>query len=699
MERSVFISYSRRDQALAVPLVDLLREAGFSPWLDQRSIPASVPWLAEINHAMRASILVVYLVSPAWSASSSCHQEVAIATELDKPVLSIKADSDAASWVGQIADAYARAEASDAGRARLLGDSSRWLAAGRPAGHLPRGRDLRHLRTARARVKGDAVAEQFLRAANRAARRRAAFGVVGATMTASLWLGYRAADRLGPEVDQRYAADLANLSAAGSVRASLKQNPYAGVASAVAAATAGRTLDATRAALTQALDTNLPTHVDNPHRARPRSATGLLPGVTVTGAGWSARYEAGGIVRVTSPQRVTTLLAASGYVTAMTWDAGRLAMADDAGVSVIDGDTGVKLDTLRGLDGEIDGLRFTSSETVQATSGPITATWHLPQMTTLATTGSWYMAMAGNHDGSLALAVGREGSFTVVNGTAVTGPTRIVGATTSYSVAWVSGHWFVGSEDSRGRGFLTSVSAAGAVGTRIELGKCRPTNLASGGAATVLVVCATEFGYRSVDVTTGTVTRVEVQVQPASLGRWTDGSDLFGTYYGDFHQVNGGIDKLVGAWGGQCQNGNQVLVVAPNGSAVFVGGQSARSGCAGLRNRPKDLSVNHSIIPDYPDMTNIRTAAWTPDSKALVAGFASGQIWFFDVTNFYTRQIVVPTGSEIRGVVVGDQRVLAATRAGQVISVPTDLALLGIDQRVLLLKQRLQIGRDAGLTP
>jgi hypothetical protein len=59
----LFISYSRRDLAIADALVDALERSGFEALIDRRDLPYGEEWQKELSDFIRASDTVVWLVS------------------------------------------------------------------------------------------------------------------------------------------------------------------------------------------------------------------------------------------------------------------------------------------------------------------------------------------------------------------------------------------------------------------------------------------------------------------------------------------------------------------------------------------------------------------------------------------------------------------------------------------------------------
>lgn len=75
----IFISYCRKDGDFAEVLRSRLREAGFSSWIDLEGLQAGEEWCQEIDEAIRNSVALVVVMSPASRASGYVAYEWAFA--------------------------------------------------------------------------------------------------------------------------------------------------------------------------------------------------------------------------------------------------------------------------------------------------------------------------------------------------------------------------------------------------------------------------------------------------------------------------------------------------------------------------------------------------------------------------------------------------------------------------------------------
>ena len=89
----IFISYSSKDRALASGLVEQLRAAGFSVWIDESGIEAATSWSKEIASALSDCQTMLLLLSASSLASKNVAKELSAATELEKHILPIELEA------------------------------------------------------------------------------------------------------------------------------------------------------------------------------------------------------------------------------------------------------------------------------------------------------------------------------------------------------------------------------------------------------------------------------------------------------------------------------------------------------------------------------------------------------------------------------------------------------------------------------
>ncbi len=88
----VFISYAREDQDFVRRLSDALEGDEREVWVDWEGIPPSAEWFATIQRAVDAADACVFVLSPAFSASTVCADEVDYAASNNKRLIPIVAE-------------------------------------------------------------------------------------------------------------------------------------------------------------------------------------------------------------------------------------------------------------------------------------------------------------------------------------------------------------------------------------------------------------------------------------------------------------------------------------------------------------------------------------------------------------------------------------------------------------------------------
>ena len=89
MAEEIFISYARRDQERAEPLVSMLKEGGFSVWMDKGNIEAARLWSEQIVQAIKECRTLILLVSRNSLDSDNVLKEVMLASESEKKILPV----------------------------------------------------------------------------------------------------------------------------------------------------------------------------------------------------------------------------------------------------------------------------------------------------------------------------------------------------------------------------------------------------------------------------------------------------------------------------------------------------------------------------------------------------------------------------------------------------------------------------------
>ena len=85
----IFISYSRKDLAIAEKIIDALAKDDLEPWIDWKSIPKGEQFEREIQQGIEETEIFLFLVSPDSARSEWCNKEIAHAVKNGKRILPI----------------------------------------------------------------------------------------------------------------------------------------------------------------------------------------------------------------------------------------------------------------------------------------------------------------------------------------------------------------------------------------------------------------------------------------------------------------------------------------------------------------------------------------------------------------------------------------------------------------------------------
>jgi hypothetical protein len=89
MPEDIFISYSRKDSDRVMPLVQQLREVGYSVWLDDSHIESASLWAEQIVEGLKNCKVLMLMCSKDSLASNNVLKEVMLASELEKTLLPV----------------------------------------------------------------------------------------------------------------------------------------------------------------------------------------------------------------------------------------------------------------------------------------------------------------------------------------------------------------------------------------------------------------------------------------------------------------------------------------------------------------------------------------------------------------------------------------------------------------------------------
>ena len=89
MKSDVFVSYASGDRDRVFDLVERLRAAGVSVWIDQMGIEGASMWSQEIVEAIDKCKVLILAISQSSTESENVVKELALASERRKNILPV----------------------------------------------------------------------------------------------------------------------------------------------------------------------------------------------------------------------------------------------------------------------------------------------------------------------------------------------------------------------------------------------------------------------------------------------------------------------------------------------------------------------------------------------------------------------------------------------------------------------------------
>ena len=89
MSAEVFVSYSSQDHAQVSKIIERLRKAGGSVWMDEGGIDAATLWSEAIVEAINDCKVLIMMVSKHSTDSANVVKEVMLASESSKTILPV----------------------------------------------------------------------------------------------------------------------------------------------------------------------------------------------------------------------------------------------------------------------------------------------------------------------------------------------------------------------------------------------------------------------------------------------------------------------------------------------------------------------------------------------------------------------------------------------------------------------------------
>src|SRR5712691_11496569 len=90
MPTDLFVSYARRDREQVLAWVQQLQDAGICVWRDETGIEGASLWPQAVVEAIRASRVLLLMLSPTSVASEQVVREATLAMQAKKPILPLR---------------------------------------------------------------------------------------------------------------------------------------------------------------------------------------------------------------------------------------------------------------------------------------------------------------------------------------------------------------------------------------------------------------------------------------------------------------------------------------------------------------------------------------------------------------------------------------------------------------------------------
>jgi hypothetical protein len=711
----VFVSYARSQAAAVEPIVAQLRVGGVGVWLDRSDMQVSVPWLDEITQAILGASLLLVCESLAWHSSANCAAEERTAQQFEKHVVWVDVISQPPDEiVTLVRRALSEVTVEERLRAELLQRSHRWSLDGRRGDQLASGRSLRAYRcliTGNDRAI-DAQCRRFVQASQRRRRRRAVASSIAALALFTMVDLPRVVAQTQKQAEAQTDATLIQRYERLQLRQRGSVNGYLALQESLALSADGADVFWSRQLLVDALSVSLPdrvTRITSPiggeaaqHTARPSMPVAAPAGGNVAVVG----IRPASVRVLDSSGALYRQFWLDGTVTAVAWSpSGRLlAVADASGVELLDVLSGGRRARLRGAEREVTALRWTDGERslVGTTRSALEVHWSLADATVVdADSRRWYMDLAVNGGGGMA-ALSRDGGITFFDFTHRTPPRTLstVGIGDGRAVTAAGDQWLVVKAQG-GSGRLVLIDLAGHQDS-VELPGCDARSVAARTGTSEAVVACGVAGYATVDLNARTVQlhRSTALVEVISVGEGRGQVVLAGPYFDFVELLPDGTESNIQFGNQLCPSTSSRIAFVPNRREFFTSGAGAGSACAVHETQPSQRSWHRDAVM-FMGLTGheARGLAISKDGTLAAYGFSDGLIWVFDPRTMNPLLITRTCSSEIRGLAFTSDgsALVAITRAGDILSIPTGQAHAPIAELRRLARQRLDLGISSGL--
>ncbi|MFT3663258.1 MAG: TIR domain-containing protein [Gordonia sp. (in: high G+C Gram-positive bacteria)] len=660
MNDLVFISYNRADGPAALRLADRLRARGLRVWIDQRSIPVTVPWMKEIEAGIRGAALVVVIDTPRWRQSENCQAEVRAAQFWQVPQLMVWPDS--ARTVDDVLHRMGQLQGDDDRlRAELYSRAGQWDDTGRPARSLVTGAALirytQFLRSRPAGAEPPPVVRAFVRAAATRQSRRKSWRRAGIVLTlVLLMLGvqvYNGFDRSAKQIDEA----IESFDRANRYEDAYHVGPYRHLELLSHTESDG---EVARWEFARAFSVPLPDAVVPVGRSPLGSVLRARTAETTARSGdrrFRARLTDGGRrIAVTGRDgRLYRSVPLSGRGVALAWtpDDAWLGVAVGAEILLVDVHYRNRPLTLRGAGSPLRAIRAADTGIDALTDAGDVVHWPTPVgAVTASGDGRWTAgAQIPDSDGMLLLtADGRLFTAEVKTGALTrrvdldlpeTGHTGVLALSPDGQTALIAAVDTASSES-----VVHVVTTSDWSVRRIPV-SCAPSDLYLPGPGSVAYVACSSRGVGRLNLRSGDLDVVETDQFATSVGGG-DGRLYIGTNFGFVFELDPETLRDRDRVGTGCMQDADPLVVTAGTGHVFTGGHStANFGCAARIRFDAEKQLDRLAFLLQPVH---RSAAVTlsPRDRYIAFGFDDGAVHVFNTADFTVVAVRRPSPQPVR---------------------------------------------------
>ncbi|MDZ7929319.1 TIR domain-containing protein [Rhodococcus sp. NPDC076796] len=685
-----FISYAREDGDFARKFVDRLAELGWDIWIDEKNIPPSVPWMAEIQRAIDESMMVLALESESWLSSEACQIELGLAELARVPIARITPELHRLDeLVALVLRRYRELPAARATALQAAASAAIWRTAGKKKAFLVRGRMLKVMRRA---LKGSPEhfsqsAKAFISASARAATQRWIVGLALTLVVPILVGGTWVSINVTEAVNAKVATSIADATEFADRKTYGDWNIYAGI----------------ERSLTEDADSFQQYHqlfsflsVRTPWRwdAMPITQSGPTSADSPDGTR-SATIDGAGIV-IDAFLGGTTRLSASSAVTSLAWspDSHWVAVSTADGAEVISVDNARSIE-LRGGVGETRVVRWEDTQNLAVGGSDGTGVWRVFDGRPLAELGG--VRLGTKVDGFL-YTIDWEG---VVSRTDVESGASIViapgtkeGSTPTAMEATKNGLVIAFAAE---RPFLHVIDLGTTSTRNIPVPGCNPIemSIAPNSLDAYLTCREPDVNETRVDLGSGAVVSQPAQQEQLAYGvRALNDTVLWGGSFGGVFRSDRDLTpRGMLTSGAGCGAPIRKFVGGSDGPMLFPIGDGTGSFGCGTRIDSSGATGVKRLIFDATDSYAVPHAATSSDGSLVAYGMSDGRVRVFSTTNLEPIYFAQVMPNQVRFVSFSSDKrsLLVAGIEGQVAIVPispptsaTNVAALGAEAYVRL---------------